>query len=47
MGRLSVANLEDLKRRILRVIAHCNKPKVRGAREGAAGARPPQEEGCS
>lgn len=25
--RLSVANLEDLKRRILRVIANCNKPK--------------------
>ncbi|XP_069425593.1 diacylglycerol lipase-beta isoform X2 [Ovis canadensis] len=27
--RLSVANLEDLKRRILRVIAHCNKPKYK------------------
>ncbi|XP_022443398.1 sn1-specific diacylglycerol lipase beta isoform X2 [Delphinapterus leucas] len=26
--RLSVTNLEDLKRRILRVIAHCNKPKI-------------------
>ncbi|XP_059011184.1 diacylglycerol lipase-beta isoform X1 [Mustela lutreola] len=25
--RLSVTNLEDLKKRILRVIAHCNKPK--------------------
>ncbi|KAK2117119.1 hypothetical protein P7K49_004005, partial [Saguinus oedipus] len=25
--RLSVTNLEDLKRRILRVIAHCSKPK--------------------
>ncbi|XP_060029265.1 diacylglycerol lipase-beta isoform X2 [Erinaceus europaeus] len=25
--RLSMPNLEDLKRRILRVIAHCNKPK--------------------
>ena len=28
LNRLSVTNLEDLKRRILRVIAHCNKPKV-------------------
>ncbi|KAM9059435.1 diacylglycerol lipase-beta isoform 1-T1 [Megaptera novaeangliae] len=27
--RLSVTNLEDLKRRILRVIAHCNKPKYK------------------
>eukprot|EP00070_Physeter_catodon_P048710 XP_028355604.1 sn1-specific diacylglycerol lipase beta isoform X2 [Physeter catodon] len=27
--RLSVANLEDLKRRILRVVAHCNKPKYK------------------
>ncbi|XP_076996646.1 diacylglycerol lipase-beta isoform X4 [Tamandua tetradactyla] len=27
--RLSVTNLEDLKKRILRVIAHCNKPKYR------------------
>ncbi|XP_058536279.1 diacylglycerol lipase-beta isoform X3 [Ochotona princeps] len=27
--RLSVTNLEDLKRRILRVIAHCNQPKYR------------------
>ncbi|KAM6155294.1 diacylglycerol lipase-beta [Rhynchocyon petersi] len=27
--RLSVANLEDLKRRILRVIACCNKPKYK------------------
>ncbi|XP_032250025.1 sn1-specific diacylglycerol lipase beta isoform X4 [Phoca vitulina] len=26
--RLSVTNLEDLKKRILRVIAHCNKPKM-------------------
>ncbi|XP_045849967.1 diacylglycerol lipase-beta isoform X2 [Meles meles] len=25
--RLSVTNLEDLKKRILRVIAHCNRPK--------------------
>lgn len=29
-NRLSVTNLEDLKKRILRVIAHCNKPKVSG-----------------
>lgn len=28
LNRLSVTNLEDLKKRILRVIAHCNKPKV-------------------
>ena len=28
LNRLSVTNLEDLKRRILRVIAHRNKPKV-------------------
>ncbi|KAM9209907.1 diacylglycerol lipase-beta isoform 3-T3 [Dugong dugon] len=27
--RLSVTNLEDLKKRILRVIAHCNKPKYK------------------
>lgn len=27
--RLSVTNLEDLKRRLLRVIAHCNKPKYK------------------
>nr|XP_055202499.1 diacylglycerol lipase-beta isoform X2 [Gorilla gorilla gorilla] len=27
--RLSVTNLEDLKRRILRVVAHCNKPKYK------------------
>ncbi|XP_024601061.1 sn1-specific diacylglycerol lipase beta isoform X1 [Neophocaena asiaeorientalis asiaeorientalis] len=27
--RLSVTNLEDLKRRILRVIAYCNKPKYK------------------
>ncbi|XP_007186804.2 diacylglycerol lipase-beta isoform X2 [Balaenoptera acutorostrata] len=27
--RLSLTNLEDLKRRILRVIAHCNKPKYK------------------
>uniref|UniRef100_A0A2K5EVY5 Diacylglycerol lipase-beta n=1 Tax=Aotus nancymaae TaxID=37293 RepID=A0A2K5EVY5_AOTNA len=27
--RLSVTNLEDLKRRILRVIAHCSKPKYK------------------
>lgn len=27
--RLSVTNMEDLKRRILRVIAHCNKPKYK------------------
>ncbi|XP_042636969.1 diacylglycerol lipase-beta [Orycteropus afer afer] len=27
--RLSVTNLEDLKNRILRVIAHCNKPKYK------------------
>ncbi|XP_001508017.1 diacylglycerol lipase-beta [Ornithorhynchus anatinus] len=27
--RLSVTNLEDLKRSILRVIAHCNKPKYK------------------
>ncbi|XP_054426191.1 diacylglycerol lipase-beta [Pteronotus mesoamericanus] len=27
--RLSVANMEDLKKRILRVIAHCNKPKYK------------------
>lgn len=27
--RLSVANMEDLKRRILRVIANCNKPKYK------------------
>lgn len=31
MSRLSVTNLEDLKRRILRVIAHCDQPKVTGA----------------
>lgn len=28
LTRLSVTNMEDLKRRILRVIANCNKPKV-------------------
>uniref|UniRef100_A0A8C3WCE1 Diacylglycerol lipase-beta n=1 Tax=Catagonus wagneri TaxID=51154 RepID=A0A8C3WCE1_9CETA len=27
--RLSLTNLEDLKRRLLRVIAHCNKPKYK------------------
>ncbi|XP_062946835.1 diacylglycerol lipase-beta isoform X1 [Cynocephalus volans] len=27
--RLSVTNLEDLKKRILRVIAHCNEPKYK------------------
>ncbi|KAM4820727.1 diacylglycerol lipase-beta [Thomomys bottae] len=27
--RLSVSNMEDLKKRILRVIAHCNKPKYK------------------
>ncbi|XP_037671177.1 diacylglycerol lipase-beta isoform X1 [Choloepus didactylus] len=27
--RLSVTNLEDLKKRILQVIAHCNKPKYK------------------
>ncbi|XP_004705965.1 diacylglycerol lipase-beta [Echinops telfairi] len=27
--RLSVTNMEDLKRRVLRVIAHCNKPKYK------------------
>nr|KAF6446401.1 diacylglycerol lipase beta [Rousettus aegyptiacus] len=27
--RLSVTNMEDLKKRVLRVIAHCNKPKYK------------------
>ncbi|XP_058141746.1 diacylglycerol lipase-beta isoform X3 [Dasypus novemcinctus] len=27
--RLSVTNLEDLKKRLLRVVAHCNKPKYK------------------
>ena len=40
-NRLSLTNLEDLKRRILRVIAHCNKPKVTrgGPERGPAGVR--------
>ncbi|KAH0511854.1 Sn1-specific diacylglycerol lipase beta [Microtus ochrogaster] len=32
--RLSVTNMEDLKRRILRVIANCNKPKVSALSQG-------------
>ncbi|XP_039082071.1 diacylglycerol lipase-beta isoform X2 [Hyaena hyaena] len=42
--RLSVTNLEDLKKRILRVIAHCNKPKykilLRGCRYELFGGNP-------
>ncbi|XP_029802709.1 sn1-specific diacylglycerol lipase beta isoform X2 [Suricata suricatta] len=42
--RLSVTNLEDLKKRILRVIAHCTKPKyqilLRGCRYELFGGNP-------
>ncbi|KAM7141518.1 diacylglycerol lipase-beta isoform 3-T3 [Molossus nigricans] len=42
--RLSVTNMEDLKKRILRVIAHCNKPKykilLRGCWYGLFGGNP-------
>lgn len=42
--RLSVANMEDLKKRILRAIAHCNKPKykilLRGCWYGLFGGNP-------
>ncbi|XP_051017042.1 diacylglycerol lipase-beta [Acomys russatus] len=53
--RLSVANMEDLKRRILRVIANCNKPKYKillhGCWYGLFGGSPDNcptelDEGC-
>ncbi|XP_015420605.1 PREDICTED: sn1-specific diacylglycerol lipase beta isoform X2 [Myotis davidii] len=42
--RLSVTNMEDLKKKILRLIAHCNKPKykilLRGCWYGLFGGNP-------
>lgn len=36
--RLSIPNMEDLKKRILKIVSNCNKPKVRPVHLSDSGA---------